>query len=151
MAEWTVNPATGKRRRHKKLSPKQKACLERLFHRYRRQIAANGPRPFRDTGVLRHSIPAPQPLPLYPVSVSWEDVPRDIAVDLESIRETMERNILGSFGVPAHLFSPGQPDPPAPKEDLSLDALRDLCKDAGEDGGVRFSSEGGFRINPSEN
>lgn len=46
---------------------------------------------------------------------------------------------------------PAPPAPEQPGEELSLDALRELCAGAGYDGGVRFTSEGGFILNPSEN
>ena len=38
-----------------------------------------------------------------------------------------------------------------PPEPVELDALKELVKDSGGDGGIMFTAEGGFRYNPSEN
>ena len=82
------------------------------------------------------------------LSASWDDRPVDIVASLQAIREAAER----SCNHPPYFMPMACPaQPKQPSEPTSTDALRDLCKDAGVDGGARFTSEGGFRLNPSEN
>lgn len=73
--------------------------------------------------------------------------PLELRVDAAGRRaqEYMRDAIIRSLGVPPDVLAPsvGQP--------ITLDELRALCTGAGTDGTIQLTSEGGFRLGPSEN